>query len=346
MVFLGCATTSEVHPCPAAEMATLRQMESGEENQAIGQRRATWTAERFVNQVQLYLSENRRFSAARLIRTFPDLALDSLRAVPPAGVSRATLLFIAELHDRSTGGTNQTVGWTELVRQRLDSNTECTQHDRARRSMAEALNQGNIQGGLAVRIPSTKAGSPAAILEADLQRIRGMAHLADNDPKKATAAFEKAFELSAAPAPYLASLILLLRGRAFSVLQQNERACAVWTQSAELAAHRLADPNSCDPLFWEAAADDKPEGCAWPAAVARALGNEFGSSPPQKVTLNCFYGNASAMTTCAGTIRNWLCFAFPVPTSGRRMRNPRIVFKARKRWHWLESVKTDRLWPF
>jgi hypothetical protein len=144
-------------------------------------------------------------------------------------------------------------------------------YDARRQKFVTHLENGRLEQALALSVDSAAATLTTSALQVDAWRMTGIAHLLNDHPQLAVAAFEQAKQYSAGAHPYEEVTLLLLESDARR-RAGDPAATAAWQQAVWQLGELAVGPIPVhDPILWERAAYLRPVDCPWPAEVLQRL---------------------------------------------------------------------------
>jgi hypothetical protein len=225
----------------------------------------------FADRIGECLQANRRGTADRFVRLYPDLALAILREPKSVRIQSPVLQTIAQTHDQQCSRCGPGAGWSAVMADRARRPAAYQDHDLRRQQFVTHLENGRLDQALALSLDTAAAGLTASPLQVDAWRMTGIAQLLNGQPQLAVAAFEQARQHSAGVHPYEEVTLLLLESDARR-RAGDDAATAAWQQAVWQLADLAAGPAPVhDPILWERAAYLRPVDCPWPPEVLQRL---------------------------------------------------------------------------
>lgn len=209
----------------------------------------------------LQQSSNPAARLQRLVRRFPDAALELLRATTSEQANETMRKAVAVAYDREFVDAGST-GWTRVL---IDAGSRPSSFDsivRARLSALQWIEQGRAAIALGQPAPLGEwAGSAAG---AEMRRVKGIAALLCDRPEQAVQLWRSAANWVSGDRNASAEFHLLI-ATALSAEGRNLDAAQEWATAAVQAA-RVEDPN-----LWQRILDARGPNVSWPAAVFTAF---------------------------------------------------------------------------
>ena len=256
------------------------------------------TGDQLVQKVNDYLNADQGDMARKLIRRYPDVVLETLRAAtgPQAGAS-GVMQVIAQVHDEQCGVREGGLSWLALMRDRTANPGRYEAHDAARKKFAEYMKNGKTHDAAGLRLAKTAVGP---LYEIDAQRLTGECWLLAEKPGPALEAFSLALAKAQPGLPYQTAQLTLMVGEAHRRLGKKDQAAVTWQQAVVLASQLLTGPLAVpDPTLWERAAYLRPVHCGWPDPAVQQM-IKFSQGPLQLAGLN---------SSRPGAEEGWLWFS-------------------------------------
>ena len=228
-----------------------------------------FSAEIFLRKVNDLVTAERFETARRLIRRYPDLALETLRNATSAEASRVALQTIARIHDQQCGSSNPAEGWLALLQDRTAHPDRYAAYETSRQRYLDLRQNGKAQDATAV--PLVKH-APKGLLEIDAYQLLGEAYLLAGKPADAMPVLTRGLQIAQNGHPYQAAQVMLLLGEAQRRAGKRAEGTGTWQQAVLLCGQLLTRPVPVlDPLVWERASYLRPVQSSWPDPVIKQL---------------------------------------------------------------------------
>ncbi|MCL4201405.1 MAG: hypothetical protein KJ000_02850 [Pirellulaceae bacterium] len=252
----------------------------------------------FADRIGESLSTNRRATADRLVRLYPDLALTILREPGSVRVPTTVMQVIAHTHDQQCSRSGPGAGWSAVVADRTRRPAAYQDYDARRQKFVTHLENGRLEQALALSVDTAAASLAASPLQIDAWRLIGVAHLLDGQPQRAVAAFEQARQHSSGAHPYEEVTLLLLESDARR-RAGDQAATAAWQQAVwQLGELAVGSIPMLDPILWERAAYLRPVDCPWPAEVLQRLA---GANTRLGIAAEAWFSSQTGFGSTAGS---------------------------------------------
>lgn len=259
----------------------VREVRVGGDADLLGERTANAiTPAALIQDVRALLADNRRRSAALLVATYPDVAVQALREMesPDAASSASADLLAAVVDALMSPGGNPAGGWSAVLAERAFAPQTFARYDEARRAVAADLRRGLFDRAAASTLADELPPGAPALLVAEAQQLAGIASLLAGQPAEAADRFGRGVAALPTDAAVARAELLLLRSEAFARSGRLSEAASAWRDAVVAAGDALPEvpgPAALVPGLWERLAQAKPIDAQWPAptldGVVRAL---------------------------------------------------------------------------
>jgi len=196
----------------------------------------------------------------RLVRRWPDVALELLRQSIANDADVPVRLAVAQSYDRVTGADPKS-GWSAAVAASDSQKSIYASFRTARENILAHFQSGQFAAGAKINAGGALPADAPPVVRVEALRLAGLAMLLDNKPDRAVTWFNLALEANANGPRHQSFELGLLASEAHRRAGQADAAAASW-KSAVAAGVDVRDPE-----LWERALLEKPEHADWPADV-------------------------------------------------------------------------------
>ena len=213
----------------------------------------------------------------KLVRRWPDVALEFLRESIAVNADVPQRLALAESYDRVTLSADPKAGWTAAL---TASDSQHETYDRfriTRENVLSLFKSGQFAQAAKIKLSSVLPADAPLSLQIEALRIVGLAMLLDNKPDRAGTFFALTMRAAAKGPRHQQFELGLLASEAQRRSGQTDASTAAWKAAV------IAGANIRDPELWERAILAKPDQVDWPAEAAITGADEpnfaFGTAP-------------------------------------------------------------------
>ena len=243
----------------------------GVAGQSLGESQEVSLApEQLLGRVRELTQASQPDRAARVVQRHPDGALELLRS-NAAGDDRAAEL-LAAAHDAHCVAADGLQTWSALLASRRADAARFREYDDARSQFKNSLSGGHAAHALRSNLTALASGLQSPLLEIDAAYLVGTAHLLNDQPAEAAAAFLQAANLADRVSRYQAVYALLPASDAQRRAGDAALASQTWQSAVELATSLLTSEQPVhDPVLWERLGYLRPVERAWPEEAVAVL---------------------------------------------------------------------------
>jgi len=208
-----------------------------------------------------------------LVRQWPDVTLDLLRAsATEPQANQPTLFAIASAYDHAFG-TDDFAGWCAVLSAADSNNSPFLQFRNARAATLELFTAGRIDGAAKVDLAATLPADAPKALRAEAYRLAGIGALLANNPHLAADRLSQAEIYAIGGSRHIQFEITLLVAEAERRNGRIGPSAAAW-QAAVIAGADIRDPD-----LWDRAMLLKPDDISWPPDAASTAADEPSLAP-------------------------------------------------------------------
>ena len=208
-------------------------------------------------------------SLKNTVRTYPDVILKLIVGADGKTIAWADTQTTARVFDqlwKSRGADS----WQQFVEQLANRDNHATSLIAKRAQFLQFLGNNQPSRALSLKLERHVDGRTAKLVQVEVMRLEGIAHLMLENYDQSIESFSKAIQLANSQT-FLTSQIALLLGEAQRHAGQHDAWKQTW-QSAIIARSKwTVERGLNDPAFWKKAAFLRPVDAEWPTEVIDSL---------------------------------------------------------------------------
>jgi hypothetical protein len=227
-----------------------------------------YTPETLLQTVCQLAHEEQSTSITRLIRDYPDVAVEVLQSPNWTVAELPQLLAIAAVLDEFLESPGF---WSGFVSGQFDAGAEAVKVLERKRRAWQDLENNRPQQVLEAGLSKSLSQSTHPMIKADCYRIEAIAAIMHGEPEQSLKLASLALEEIGERCPWYASKLKLLYGEFLRHADRPDDWKSVWSSAVVTHSQLLQTRKIRDPSFWNSAASLRPAGLDWPAEAIESL---------------------------------------------------------------------------